>query len=159
MAGPPKKKISTGRTGVPNPIDIHVGARVRIRRSLLNMSQEKLAEMLGLTFQQVQKYERGINRISCSRLYDIAQVLSAPISFFFDDLSQEVKKESPRLRAGLAEYTPDSYEADPLQRRETLELMSYFYNIRSEEQRKLVFHLCKSLATGTPGRRPKDEDA
>ena len=68
----------------PNPIDIHVGTRVRLRRTLLGMSQEKLGDALGLTFQQVQKYERGANRIGASRLYDLSRVLDVPVSFFFD---------------------------------------------------------------------------
>ena len=70
----------------PNPIDVHVGSRVRFRRMLLGMSQEKLAEKLGLTFQQIQKYEKGINRIGASRLFDLAQVLSVPVHFFYEDV-------------------------------------------------------------------------
>jgi len=70
----------------PNPIDVHVGSRVRLRRTLLGMSQEKLGEALGLTFQQVQKYERGVNRIGASRLYHLSQILDVPVSFFFDDM-------------------------------------------------------------------------
>ncbi|MDT8265491.1 helix-turn-helix transcriptional regulator, partial [Roseomonas sp. DSM 102946] len=74
----------------PSPIDVHVGGRVRLRRTLLGMSQEKLGEALGLTFQQVQKYERGVNRIGASRLFDIARVLDVPIGFFFDDMPDGV---------------------------------------------------------------------
>jgi len=73
----------------PNPIDVHVGTRVRLRRTLLGMSQEKLGDALGLTFQQVQKYERGANRIGASRLYDLSRVLDVPVSFFFDDIKAE----------------------------------------------------------------------
>src|SRR3954470_4257115 len=69
----------------PNPIDVHVGSRVRFRRMLLGMSQEKLGEKLGLTFQQVQKYEKGINRIGASRLFDLAQVLGVPVQFFYEE--------------------------------------------------------------------------
>src|SRR3569833_3753192 len=72
-------------SGKPNPVDVHVGARVRLRRTLLGMSQEKLGEAIGLTFQQVQKYERGANRIGASRLFDLSRVLDVPVSFFFDD--------------------------------------------------------------------------
>src|SRR5271154_3437980 len=95
-----------GRTlsGKPNPIDVHVGNRVRLRRTLLGMSQEKLGEAIGLTFQQVQKYERGANRIGASRLFDLSRVLDVPVSFFFDDMSDDVSRRSPRLMvAGLAE--------------------------------------------------------
>lgn len=70
----------------PSPIDVHVGTRIRLRRTLLGMSQERLGEALGLTFQQVQKYERGINRVGASRLFDLSRVLDVPISFFFDDM-------------------------------------------------------------------------
>src|SRR6202012_596679 len=88
---PPLRRSGRGRTpsGKPNPIDAHVGARVRLRRTLLGMSQEKLGEAIGLTFQQVQKYERGANRIGASRLYDLSRVLDVPVSFFFDDLNPE----------------------------------------------------------------------
>src|SRR5215212_4959897 len=74
----------------PSPIDVHVGGRVRLRRTLMGMSQERLGEALGLTFQQVQKYERGVNRIGASRLFDLARVLDVPISFFFDDMPDSV---------------------------------------------------------------------
>ena len=70
----------------PSPIDVHVGTRIRLRRTLLGMSQERLGEALGLTFQQVQKYERGVNRVGASRLFDLSRVLDVPISFFFDDM-------------------------------------------------------------------------
>ena len=67
----------------PNPIDVHVGSRIRLRRTMLGMSQEKLGESLGITFQQIQKYEKGTNRVSCSRLYEISQILDVPITYFF----------------------------------------------------------------------------
>ena len=87
---PPRPR---GRKGGPNPIDIHVGARVRLRRTLLGMSQEKLGDAIGLTFQQVQKYERGANRIGASRLFDLSRVLDVPVSFFFDDMSADTAKQ------------------------------------------------------------------
>ena len=83
----------------PNPVDLHVGARIRMRRRLQGVSQEKLAEALGLTFQQVQKYERGANRVSASKLYEIAGMLKAPISYFFDGLADpaaEISEDDPR---------------------------------------------------------------
>ena len=88
-----------GRTanGKPNPVDIHVGARVRLRRTLLGMSQEKLGEAIGLTFQQVQKYERGANRVGASRLYDLSRVLEVPVSFFFDDMPDEISSKCLNL--------------------------------------------------------------
>jgi transcriptional regulator with XRE-family HTH domain len=139
--------IPAGRPGVPNPIDIHVGGRVRLRRTLLGMSQEKLGEMIGLTFQQVQKYERGTNRIGASRLYDLSRVLDVPIDFFYDDMPQETAGQSPRLRAGLAESTPEAYsEADPMSRRETLELIRAYYKIKDPTVRQRIFDLCRAMA-------------
>ncbi|HLJ63461.1 MAG TPA: helix-turn-helix transcriptional regulator, partial [Stellaceae bacterium] len=95
-------KATSGRgrrrkTGQPNPIDIHVGARVRLRRTLLGMSQERLGKAIGLTFQQVQKYERGANRIGSSRLFELSKILDVPVSFFFDDIDPRAVLESEAL--------------------------------------------------------------
>src|SRR6266481_2040021 len=81
----------------PNPIDVHVGSRVRLRRNMLGLSQEKLGEAIGLTFQQVQKYERGANRIGASRLHDLSRVLDVPVSFFFDDMDPVRPRRSPQV--------------------------------------------------------------
>src|ERR1700757_1455901 len=78
--------MGSDRETRPSPIDIHVGSRIRLRRTLLGMSQERLGESLSLTFQQVQKYERGLNRVGASRLFDLSRVLDVPVSFFFDDM-------------------------------------------------------------------------
>src|SRR5271165_6420017 len=105
----PVRRSGRGRTpsGKPNPIDAHVGARVRLRRTLLGMSQEKLGEAIGLTFQQVQKYERGANRIGASRLYDLSNVLDVPVSFFFDDINPAVASAAETRRlGGVAESPP-----------------------------------------------------
>jgi transcriptional regulator with XRE-family HTH domain len=110
-----------GQQGNPNPIDVHVGSRVRLRRTLLGMSQEKLGDAIGLTFQQVQKYERGTNRVGSSRLFDRARVLDVPVSFFFDEMSASTSARSPgRLRA--------------------------YYRITDPRVRKRVFELTKSMA-------------
>ena len=85
-------------TGVPNPIDVHVGGRIRMRRLLLGMNQETLANALGLTFQQVQKYEKGTNRISASRLQHISQILQVPVSFFFDAVPKQTTNGCGRFR-------------------------------------------------------------
>ena len=87
-----------------NAIDMHVGKRVRLRRTLLGMSQEQLGTELNITFQQVQKYERGANRISALRLWDISQILDVPISYFFDDMSQDTMKSSPRYVTCAGEF-------------------------------------------------------
>jgi transcriptional regulator with XRE-family HTH domain len=138
-----------GRTplGNPNPVDVHVGTRVRLRRTLLGMSQEKLGEAIGLTFQQVQKYERGANRVGASRLFDLSRVLDVPVAFFFEDIPEDVSKQSPRLMiAGLAEEPADAPEADPMTKRETLELVRAYYRITDPQVRKRVFELAKVLA-------------
>lgn len=131
----------------PNPIDVHVGRRLRLRRTLVGMSQERLGELLGLTFQQVQKYERGANRIGSSRLYEIGQILDVPVSFFFDDLPKGAGEGAPI--AGLAEEAPGFvHEEDdlPLDQRETLELVRAYYRIRDPAVRRRLFDLAKALA-------------
>jgi len=137
----------TEREHRPSPIDVHVGSRVRLRRTLLGMSQEKLGEALGLTFQQVQKYERGVNRIGASRLFDLARVLDVPIGFFFDDMPPETGggPSGSRRSGGFAE-TQDGFEDGALHRRETLELVRAYYRITDPAVRKRVFDLIKSLA-------------
>ena len=150
----PLRRSGRGRTpsGKPNPIDAHVGARVRLRRTLLGMSQEKLGEAIGLTFQQVQKYERGANRIGASRLFDLSRVLDVPVSFFFDDMSEDAAQQSPRMMmAGLVEEIPASMEADPMTKRETLELVRAYYRITDPTVRKRIFELAKALAHATEG--------
>lgn len=147
-----RRRSSRGRTpsGKPNPIDVHVGARVRLRRTLLGMSQEKLGELLGLTFQQVQKYERGANRVGASRLFDLSRVLDVPVSFFFDDMSGEVEALSPRNISGLAEE-PAPMEADPMTKRETLELVRAYYRIADPQVRRRVLDLARALAAVSDG--------
>ena len=136
----------------PSPIDVHVGSRIRLRRTLLGMSQERLGEALGLTFQQVQKYERGVNRVGASRLFDLARVLDVPISFFFDDLSEAVTSALPtgggRRPLGF-EQTQDSFSDETLNRRETLELVRAYYRISDPAVRKRVFELIKSMGPTT----------
>jgi len=122
---------------------------MRLRRTLLGMSQEKLGEAIGLTFQQVQKYERGANRIGASRLFDLARVLDVPVSYFFDDMSDAVQSLSPvnviKGSVGLSEE-PATFEADPMTKRETLELVRAYYNITDPQVRKRVYELAKALA-------------
>ena len=127
--------------GKAHPVDIHVGSRVRLRRTLLGLSQEKLGEAIGLTFQQIQKYERGANRIGSSRLYDLSRVLDVPISFFYDDMPEDLKEGRP-----VAISADDEADADPLTRRETLELVRAYYRVTNESVRKRLFELTKSLA-------------
>jgi len=141
-----------------SPIDAHVGTRIRLRRTLLGMSQERLGEALGLTFQQVQKYERGVNRVGASRLFDLSRVLDVPISFFFDDMPEPLAtaygSQGGPIGARRSFGFADSQDAfgggaavdDSLNRRETLELVRAYYRITDPAVRKRVFELIKSLA-------------
>ena len=129
----------------PSPIDVHVGSRIRLRRTLLGMSQERLGEALGLTFQQVQKYERGVNRVGASRLYDLSRVLDVPISFFFDDMPPAVSGNGAGGVAGFADQQDGFGSDDTLTRRETLELVRAYYRITEPAVRKRVFELIKSM--------------
>ncbi|MBL4691180.1 MAG: helix-turn-helix transcriptional regulator [Rhodospirillales bacterium] len=133
--------------GVPNPVDIHVGSRVRLRRTLLGLSQEKLGDAVGLTFQQIQKYERGANRIGASRLFQLSNILDVPIMFFFDEMPTGLKTAEAQVIRGLQEQEQKTLELDPLARRETLELVRAYYKISEPRVRKRLFELTKSLAT------------
>lgn len=133
--------------GIPNPVDIHVGSRVRLRRTLLGLSQEKLGEAVGLTFQQIQKYERGANRIGASRLFEFSRILDVPISFFFDDMDDRARVAQGDEVLGLADQPQTPLEPDPLTRRETLELVRAYYRITDPQVRKRLFELTKSLGS------------
>jgi transcriptional regulator with XRE-family HTH domain len=136
----------------PNPIDVHVGTRIRLRRTLLGMSQERLGEALGLTFQQVQKYERGANRVGASRLYDLSRVLDVPISFFYDDMpgGEGAPRAASRTLTGFAD-AQDAFGDDTMNRRETLELVRAYNRITDAGVRKRVFDLIKSLVPDSTG--------
>ena len=129
----------------PNVVDSHVGARMRLRRTLLGISQEQLAAALGLTFQQVQKYERGTNRVSASRLFQLAHVLDVPIMWFFDDMDSNVAAAGTRYGKGLQQEM-EPYEGDPMSRRETLELVRVYYRISDRKVRKKLYEMTKALA-------------
>ncbi len=128
----------------PNPVDVHVGTRVRLRRTLLGMTQTGLGQAIGLTFQQVQKYERGVNRIGSSRLYDLARVLDVPVNFFFDEMPKEIASKSG---AGSNSATAGAEEFDPdiVSKRETLELVRAYYKIESRLVRKRLFEMVKAM--------------
>ncbi len=126
----------------PNPIDIHVGSRVRLQRMLRGISQEKLGERLGLTFQQIQKYEKGVNRIGASRLFELANVLGVPVQFFYD----EAPTAGTRLaQPGFAEKMPDSYVFEFLNTREGLELNRAFARITEPRTRRAVVDLVRAI--------------
>ena len=128
----------------PNPIDVHVGSRVRFRRMLLGMSQEKLGEKLGLTFQQIQKYEKGINRIGASRLFDLAQVLGVPVQFFYEEAP--AGDSSQLMPAGFAEKPAENSIVEFLRSRDGLELNKAFVRISDAKARRAIVDLVRSLA-------------
>ena len=134
-----------------NPIDMHVGLRIRLRRTLLGMSQERLGEALGITFQQVQKYERGVNRVGASRLYDLARVFDVPVGFFYDDLPPGAGAAPSvpvlGLRSGFADVQ-DGFGDDTSSHRETQELLRAYNRIADPATRKRALELLKSLAPG-----------
>ena len=130
----------------PNPIDVHVGLQVRLRRKELKISQEKLAETLGLTFQQVQKYERGANRISASKLYEIARTLRVPIGWFFEGLTDPaVGRETSQAVAS------PTYAHDFLLTQEGVDLANLFPRIPQKRVRRRLVDLVRSLAEGEEG--------
>ena len=130
--------------GVANPVDVHAGARVRLRRTLLGMSQERLGELVGLTFQQIQKYEKGTNRMGASRLFEFSRILEVPVSFFFDDMPDNLGTAAGRYAAGMDR--DEDAMLDPLAKRETLELVRAYYKIASPAARKQLFALTKAMA-------------
>jgi transcriptional regulator with XRE-family HTH domain len=144
-----RQRKSSGRMaskGYPNPIDVHVGRRIKLRRTLLGMSQSALAEAVGLTFQQIQKYERGANRVSSSRLVDLANVLDVTVPYFFEEMSAGVQQQTPGILYN-ANARPDiDQEKDPLARRETLELVRAYYRIPNTAIRKRLADLVKSVS-------------
>jgi transcriptional regulator with XRE-family HTH domain len=128
-----------------HPIDVHVGRRLRQRRSLLGLSQTALANTVGLTFQQVQKYERGSNRMGSSRLFEFAKVLDVPVSHFFDEMSGEAARTT-MLKHRASGPSKVKVVTDPLIKRETLELVRAYYKIRASSVRKHIFAMVKSVS-------------
>lgn len=128
----------------PNPIDIHVGSRIRLRRTMLGMSQEKLGESLGITFQQIQKYEKGTNRVGASRLQNISGILNVPVSFFFEDAPGD--QNTSNGASGMAEATSSNYVVDFLSSSEGLQLNRAFVKINDPKVRRRIVDLVKALA-------------
>ncbi len=126
----------------PNPIDIHVGSRIRLRRTMLGMSQEKLGESLGITFPQIQKYEKGTNRVGASRLQNISAILNVPVSFFFEDAPGEQSASA----SSSAEASSSNYVVDFLSSSEGLQLNRAFVKINDPKVRRRIVDLVKALA-------------
>lgn len=127
---------------VPNPIDIHVGSRVRLRRTMMSMSQEKLGDALGITFQQIQKYEKGTNRIGASRMQQISAALKVPVAFFFED----APTHSGTPATGMSEASSTSYVVDFLSSPEGIQLNRAFVRIRNPAIRRKIVDMVKTLA-------------
>lgn len=134
----------------PNPVDTHVGSRVRLRRMLLGMSQERLGDSMGLTFQQVQKYEKGVNRIGASRLFQISKILDVPVQFFFEEAPYVGDGSKP----GMAEPDSEAFILEFLNSREGLELNRAFVKISDPKVRKSVVDLVRALSAGS-GTNPR----
>ena len=139
---PRKKRLSQGKDGGPDPIDIHVGTRIKLRRQILGINQTELAQAIGVTFQQVQKYQSGFNRVSSSRLYDIAKVLNTPLSSFFEGAG-ELNKERTTPAANKEFVGAD--REDPMDRTETLELVRAYWRIPAATVRKNVLELLQNM--------------
>jgi transcriptional regulator with XRE-family HTH domain len=129
----------------PNPVDRHVGSRVRMRRMMLGMSQEKLGNSLGLTFQQVQKYEKGTNRIGASRLQQISHILQVPVSFFFEG-APSVGGTSARGE-GMSEAPSPAYISDFLATSDGLALTKAFMRISDSKLRRRIVDLVEQIAS------------
>jgi transcriptional regulator with XRE-family HTH domain len=148
----------------PNPIDVHVGSRVRLRRMLIGMSQEKLGELLGLTFQQVQKYEKGTNRIGASRLFQISRFLGTPVQFFFEDIAGDHSRASQgEAASGFAERDSAPFVMEFVSSAEGLELNRSYSRIADMRVRKRILELVRCLAEDLPpvadaGNEPLDDD-
>ena len=140
-----RRKRRTVAEHGPHPVDVHVGGRVRMRRTLLGMSQTSLGKALGLTFQQIQKNECGFNRIGASRLYQLSHVLDVPLSYFFDDMPELDLDDMP----GLSKTKREDLEPDPMVKRETLELVRAYYRNRDPKLRNALRHIVIALAKGT----------
>lgn len=150
--GRPKGRESEGKHAKStDPLDSHVGSRIRLRRQLLGFSQEKLGDALGLTFQQVQKYERGANRVSASRLFDLSMVLGVPVSFFFDDIAPDVAAQVDRR---LSEESGGIVSGDE----ETNALLECYFKIASPTLRKRLRELIKSLGDSIQGDNDDDQE-
>jgi transcriptional regulator with XRE-family HTH domain len=136
---------------MPHPVDIYVGKRLRMRRTMLGMSQESLGRSIGVTFQQIQKYERGVNRMGSSRLFDFARILNVPVAFFFEGY-EESQNETTHASAASAslnslnDSADSDFEHERLTSRETLELMRAYHRISDTKTRKRIAELIKTMA-------------
>ena len=150
-----KKKPARNREDGPDPVDVHVGKRLRLQRNLIGMSQEQLGRASSLTFQQIHKYERGANRVSASRMHQLAQLLGVPVAYFFEGLPSA----AIAARGGFSDAGQESLDGgqtaqndgEMIKQRETLELIRAYYRITDPKQRRKVYELIKSMADEKAG--------
>ncbi len=131
-----------------NPVDVHVGSRVRYRRMIIGMSQEKLGEKMNLTFQQIQKYEKGTNRIGASRLFQLSKILEVPVGYFFEDAFSSAAQN--QAMPGMGEPEQEGYLLDFLNSREGLDLNKAFAKIQDPKVRRRVIDLVRALSEEKP---------
>lgn len=133
-------------------VDVHVGGRIQLRRAILGMSQTGLADLLGVSFQQVQKYESGMNRVSASRLYSMSQALRIPISFFFGDLDKDIEKVrvdvGTQAGAFRSDIIPKDLDLNDLYSLESRRLIVAYYRVENPEVRRRILELIQSLTSG-----------
>jgi transcriptional regulator with XRE-family HTH domain len=141
-----------------NPIDVHVGSRLRLRRSLIGMSQEDLGQALGLTFQQIQKYEKGINRISAGRLHRLADLLSVSVQFFYNDLPPGLSSPADRI-PGFDEPEPDAAYISSAATLEGVQLQTAFSKIKDLALRRRIVNFVQSIAEQRSAEVPSDQPA
>jgi len=138
-----------------DPIDVHVGSKVRARRLLMGLSQDNLAKLIGLTFQQVQKYERGTNRISVSRLIDIAKALKVSVNYFFAENAIESEgfiSNNLSVAGGLSDVAQDDFDIEPLAKRDVVELIKAYSNISDLNLKKQLLEMAKTMAKADSGK-------
>ncbi|MCA3260658.1 MAG: helix-turn-helix transcriptional regulator [Telmatospirillum sp.] len=141
-----RKRASPGA----NPIDVHVGNRLRERRTILGLSQQEVGRLLGVTFQQIQKNERGANRMSASRLYEAARALDTNVQYFFDEMPSAVAAYGRKHIQGLADGRVPTYQIDPLVRRETIELVRAYYDIEDRKLRQNMVSAIRAIGGNSP---------
>ena len=129
-----------------HPVDVHVGRRLRLRRTILGLSQDAIGSAIGVTFQQVQKYERGINRMSASRLYDFSKILKVSIGYFFEGYGEDFEDVIMGDAMGMAESDAPTFEHQPISNRETMDVMRAYYRIKNSGTRKRILDLIKAVA-------------
>ena len=151
--------VATERTGRASAMDVHVGARIKLRRTQMGLSQEKLGDAINVTFQQIQKYERGVNRVGASRLFDLSVVLNVPVGFFYDDIpvllaaerGGEPSAQAARRATGFSAHAQADYDAGPtsagrVMAADTAELVEAFERIGDPMMRRSLLDMAKSMA-------------